>query len=513
MDRILKISSNQTGAITNNKNILDFSVPSGMVYDMSRSYINLNASIDTTDTNEVKTTGNGSDAAHPQFEGGRGIANCNLVWSLDGNAAYEVLFKNKDLVRNVHFESSKMGRIEDIRRIDVLNRNLDTLRKDLDEAQTETYNQISKPPRDNECINGGNWSPFRDYNVLSQTPSRNVNSDIRIGLSEILESCNETNFDCERLGECRLHVELNRKAVIGEQTLKAADGIWGETASQFTAGYGVFVRDPASAGENTSIMSNVVYKNIEKEAPYWCGQKITIAVNIAAEGGQKTKERIITEIQDAGGANAGKILISFTDSIGNGAFVAPAAVVGVDCATIVPTFNNAELVLYVKNNPQANEIPNQLVYKTYRTEEDGNPGTNTSYNKQYMLEKDVQTIFYGGHSNDLVLNFDKQINSYRLRENQEDKTDRDVVFKSAVHLDRLVRACANSGIEVKNLSQKSVQVNQRKSRQDNVAHATKNFMIAEASVVQDEPKMLDVKVNNENGLINSILFKEMVKVM
>ncbi len=513
MDRILKLSSNQTGEITNNKNIIDFSIPSGMVFDMSRSYLAINVNIDSTDTNEAVVQGTGSDAAHAQFEGGRGVQNCNLAWSTDGAAVYGGVWKNKDLVRNVHFNSSKLGKIEDIRRVDILNKNLDTLRKDLDEASTETYYQVGLPPRDNECVNGGNWSPFRDYNVLSNTLSRNVSNDLNIGLNEILESCNETAFSTDKMGECHLHLELNRKALISTQTFGATDPVWVEQASQFASAYGAFVRDPSSVGENTSIMSSVVYKNIEKECPYWVGQKIAITVNIAAEGGVRTKERIISAINSGTGANAGKILISFGLSIGNGAFVAPATVVGTDALTQTPHLNFAELVLYVKNDPSQNEIPNQLVFKTYKTEEDGNPGANVSYNKQYHLEGDIQNIFYGGHSNDLILTFDKEITNYRLRENGEDKTDRDIRFQSALHRDRLVRACDNSGIDVKNLSQRLIDPTRRKSQQGHLTHDKKVYLIAETSNSQDQPKMLDVNVSSTSGLVNAVLFKEYIKVM
>jgi hypothetical protein len=40
MDRVMKISSNQSGALTATKNLVDFDIPAGMTYDLSKSYIN-----------------------------------------------------------------------------------------------------------------------------------------------------------------------------------------------------------------------------------------------------------------------------------------------------------------------------------------------------------------------------------------------------------------------------------------------------------------------------------------
>ena len=52
MDRVMKISSNQSGgAITATKNLVDFDLPSNMVYDLSKSYMVIHSSIETTDTN------------------------------------------------------------------------------------------------------------------------------------------------------------------------------------------------------------------------------------------------------------------------------------------------------------------------------------------------------------------------------------------------------------------------------------------------------------------------------
>ena len=46
--KIVKITSRQNQIITSSKNLVDFELPSG-VYDLSKSYINLNVSLDSYD--------------------------------------------------------------------------------------------------------------------------------------------------------------------------------------------------------------------------------------------------------------------------------------------------------------------------------------------------------------------------------------------------------------------------------------------------------------------------------
>ena len=56
MDRVMKISSNQSGAITASKNLIDFDLAGGMVYDLSKSYIVIHSSIETTDFDNIGGT-------------------------------------------------------------------------------------------------------------------------------------------------------------------------------------------------------------------------------------------------------------------------------------------------------------------------------------------------------------------------------------------------------------------------------------------------------------------------
>ena len=49
-DRIVKLVANQGGPFTQTSNLVDFDIPADGTYDFSKSFVNLYARIDTTDT-------------------------------------------------------------------------------------------------------------------------------------------------------------------------------------------------------------------------------------------------------------------------------------------------------------------------------------------------------------------------------------------------------------------------------------------------------------------------------
>ena len=69
MDKVIKLQSLQGSGFDANKKICQFDIPSGSVYDLSSSYINLVANVSTTD-----------DGAN----GGQGVYEINS--SFDGSA-------------------------------------------------------------------------------------------------------------------------------------------------------------------------------------------------------------------------------------------------------------------------------------------------------------------------------------------------------------------------------------------------------------------------------------------
>jgi len=499
MDRVMKISSNQSGAVTASKNLIDFDLAGGMVYDLSKSYMVIHSSIETTDTNTSAVVGGGS-AAYPVISGGVGVYNVGLSYSDGTNTSRH--FKNKNLIKNVSMFSQKMGMVEDIKRSDVLQFNLDLYRDDLDTQINSSYNQVDSLFGANRN-NGIKWSPYRRLSVEGDEASDNLEREIRIGLKEVMNSCNNI-YDGIKMGNTRVHAEVSVGNLSAVQTLGATDSIW--DATDGVGGVATkAIADDGTGGDKTTIKTSRAYNNPDEDSVFFVGQKLEIAFDIS--GAKTGYVRQITKIDH----NANKTLtLTLDKALGNGALSA-CTVKGVDAASTPLNFDSAELVLYVTNQAP----PPQIAFTTYKTEEDNFTGSGNNYNHQYYLESDVQNIFWGARALDKQLGFEEKINSYRIREAGVDKTDRDVTYGSALHLQRLNRAFGNSNMPIKNYT---AGILSNESRVSHLIGTTGNvalpaYMIAEPTQVTEMPKLLDVNIVANAGFKLITLFKQIVKVM
>ena len=131
MDAYVKIRSIQGGEITNTQNLLDFRIPAGDVYDLHDSFIALNGSVDVVDSSAI-----GGEAVYP----------VNLQWvTADAEKPH---FQNVAVVKNCNMDCATKGRIENIRRVDVLRQNLATYVDSQKEQLNQSYidiNQLEQP--------------------------------------------------------------------------------------------------------------------------------------------------------------------------------------------------------------------------------------------------------------------------------------------------------------------------------------------------------------------------------
>ena len=501
MDRVMKISSNQSGAITASKNLVDFDIPAGMTYDLSKSYMVLNSSIETTDTHVAPSAG----GATPAQSGGVGVYNVSVRYN-DG-AQTNRHFKNKHLVRNVSMFSQSVGMVEDIRRSDVLQYNLDLYRDDIDTQVNSSYNQVDSLLGAN-AANGVKWSPYRRLSPEGNEASDDLEREIRIDLKEVMNSCNNI-WDGNKYGNTRVHAELNIAQLETFETLKANDGIW--AATDGIPRQGVKADTTGGGGDKQSITTLRLYDNPAEDSPFYVGQKITFTGTIGATADNLDGfVRQITAIEHL----ATKALkLTFDKVLATGTIASDTAVTmkGCDAASSALNIDSAELVLYVTNQAP----PPSLIFTTYKTEEDSFAGGGTNYNHQYYLDSNVQNIFWGSRSSDKQLGFEEKINTYRIRESGADKTDRDVTYGSSLHLRRLQRAFANAGMNIRNYTAGILNNVNRVSHLIGATGAVDIpvYMIGETTQVGEMPKLLDVNIVANGSFTNITLFKQELKQM
>ena len=114
MDKIIKLTSRQGGPFNAQQNLCDFDIPADGTYDLSSSYINLEARI--TGTAGVSELDN-LPAADQRATA---LAKIAIEWQDAVNRS----FYNIAIVKNCSLSTEQVGTLEDIRRVDILKQNL-----------------------------------------------------------------------------------------------------------------------------------------------------------------------------------------------------------------------------------------------------------------------------------------------------------------------------------------------------------------------------------------------------
>ena len=184
MDKIIKLQSIQGSGFDANKKLCDFDIPSGAVYDLSSSYINLVANITTDDGGA---------------NGGQGIYEITTSFDGKNNVGPSVGF-----IKNASLKSAAAGEICNVRKVDTLQSSLYTHKKSFEMKEGDEYknsaNTISK--------SRVRHSPFTELNLSGTTKSKYVDHHIQIPLKELFDYCDYPEFDCNRHGAARLALEL-----------------------------------------------------------------------------------------------------------------------------------------------------------------------------------------------------------------------------------------------------------------------------------------------------------------
>jgi len=194
LNQVIKIPSEQ-GSFdrTGNKNNVDFVLPGGVNYDLSRSYVAI--SIDTA-----------LDVANITGELAKGFLHMGVNIDGIGSTAANARFipTMATLVRNAYMSSQNSGKITDIRRVDKY-------------AFTKAYYKLSREDMSNDlgAMVGLIDNAFvatgsdNEYNAIGVNTSKLRTHDIRIPLKDIMPFCRINNYNGSKYGDTRIHLEVN----------------------------------------------------------------------------------------------------------------------------------------------------------------------------------------------------------------------------------------------------------------------------------------------------------------
>lgn len=500
MQRVQKIESIQSGPFTDKKNLIDFHIPGGRQYDMSKSYVNLRANITSTDA-----AGSGT---------GAGVYNWCFNWSNDGGAtAVQDSFKNNALVKNVRLTSATSGVLEDIRRNDVLRQQLYAYTDNEEDCVGISYREL------NQKNAQGNIKVAPGVEFFSQGSTKSVQNivDVVIPMSHLVELGRSNALPCDKLGQLRLHLECNFDKWIVSQLQGAGSGS-GATGldMQFGTEANTHFDNSAAGVELTTITTTQTFVNPDC-SPYWVGQKIEVSGTNQTTGSTITpKKTTITEISYD--VSTQKLTLTVADTIVSlpaGQELGAIRVDGVDAGSISLEWTQAQVVV-VENS--AMQPVDELVYNTYTNEEDSGAGQ-TSFSRMYNVEAEAFNVLLclPDTESDLTCannSAGTQYQDYRLRSNNVALTDRRVEIspRTPLYYDRIGMYLLNGALPLRNLHEKNIPSNEFFDSRYSGTDVKDLVFLGNPLPITPQRKLLQVDINGATGQggVNKLLLYKSV---
>ena len=503
MQRITKINSVQGGDFSPTQNLCDFIIPSGMVINMKKSHLLINCDV--------------------QNDGSAGINNTGLIKTSLARGEQYGLAAAAIMIKHCSMEFENVGKVEDVRDINVLKSNMDQYESDPIEKVCQSYNGFNG-------INDGSTlagSPFRDLVKEGTVQSTNKSHDIRVDMSDLFGLGQVEQLDTSKYGQGMIHLTLDLDD-IGFQTNagKTADdaqggGYWSEVVRRSNPN-GTLLSENGSVGTRSAedkgtIAAGVVagavytmtrdYDSIE-DSPFYVGQQVEYD-RFPNGGAQGFETKTITGISYSSATK--KISLTVDSALNGGAAIElnDVKLTGVDSPANTLKVNNATLVLYEDTSGQS--PPDKIQYKTYTVEKDTENAI-TAYSKMFYVEPECANMVIccpdGEGANPSKYISDLDISDYRLRVNGVDLTNRAIKMNTPEHWDRLGRTFLNMDDELKSIRSKIVKISNRRAIEDGTPEVK---LIAECFPVTASAKQVQVDINSGNGVRSIYLFKEVVR--
>jgi len=515
MDKVIRISSEQGfsaswnsaaggGVAPTNLNLCDFRIPRGLIVDLSKSYIAFNTQIRPTIAN------NFTSADDP--------INANMVINglVNADAAIEV--PNSCLIKNAHIDCDK-GQIESIRRVDTLRSTLWNIEHDAEERKDD-MNAFTAPKQIRGTKNQTSFFLDPVVNntddagaVITGRESRNLTRDVKVMIKDIFGIGEAEDWNTDKFGETRIHLETNWKDVRSYQLGGFEDvsmsfdqtNQWGKCETQMG------LSNVAPNNTTNTLELSFAYDDYQQYCPFFEGQHILVSATSSAGGGPADVSAVIASMKyDPATAHVTITTAAawFTNGAGGPINLSAIKIKSDIAVTPQMTVNRAELVLYTKP-PMPTE--DSYEYVTYTLEQDNGNGLD-NFARGYVMEPSARNMIVclNAAGNKLPTT---EITSYRYAVNNEGMTgNRDIAPNTPIQYDRLTR-CLDStgmGLEWRNAQLKwfenAVAVEQPDS------YARQCSPICETLMLTDRPKYVDLEITSAGNVLADIyIYKQHVK--
>jgi hypothetical protein len=488
MDKIIKLNSIEGGPFTTSQNRMTFEIPGNGVYDLSESYINLNFRVTTTEVSPAS---------------GTGVYPVDIRWdardATPGADPHNPAFHNVSIIKNARLSTANQGQIENIRRVDQLKALMAPYTTSVEEELSRSYHAASQivQPRNGS---GNRWNLYQEINKVGSISSRvNENARVMIPLRDVFDFCFQADeFDGSRAGTTTIHCELN------VDKLNAVFAI--PNPPNFTP-LNRFADAPEGAISSFTMLAKI--NNLE-QSQYFVGQKVTI--NGTINGAPSNNERIISSIVwNDSGVNEGKLTINVSSpiAVAAGQTYTSITVNKVAPGSVAFELNFGEIIVTQKSMSKTSV--DDIEYSTFSTEESNGNGL-TSFQRQYQVEpeSDAVLISFPAADDKLISSKDKTpITQFRLRLDNEDLTDRNVVVESPLYYDRVNMTMVQMARRLKRLTEFAGST----SAEAGKGGLEQNPTISIMNPLVQKPREKLLQVNTEGTPINEIvLFKHLPRV-
>lgn len=503
MDRITKINSVQGGDFSATQNLCDFIIPKGMVINMKKSHLLINCDI--------------------QNDGSTGINNTVLTKSSFARAEAYGLAPAPIMIKHAALEFENVGKVEDIRDVNVLKCNLSEYEKDPIEKVCESHNGFNG-------INDGNnlsGSPFRDLVKSGDVVSTNKSHDIRVDMKDLFGLGEVEQLDTGKYGQGMAHFTLDLDDIAFQTYagLTADDaqggGYWAQIERRSNASAAALSQN-GSVGTRQDIDKGTIaggdvagaiyqmtrdYDSLE-DSPFYVGQQVRYD-RFVQGGAQGFETKTINAISYD--PTSKKISLTVDSALNGGAAtnLTDVKLTGLDSPANTFKVNNVTLVLYEDTSGQS--PPSSIQYKTYTVEKDTENAI-TAYSKMYYVEPECANVIIcapdGEGANPSKYISDLDISDYRLRVNGVDLTNRAIKMNTPEHWDRLGRTFLNMDKELKSIRSKVIKISNHRDEEEGTPEVK---LIAECFPVTASAKQVQVDINSGRGVRSIYLFKEVVR--
>lgn len=491
MNKIVKTTSLQSGSFTAEKNLIDFVIHGGRQYDLRNAYINLEGLVTQVD-------------AHAQTPAP--VFNWLGGWTNDGGATLnDIQFPNVAFIKNARLSSARKGLLEDIRHVDILRTQLKAYTKSEDDFRGTLYKSFNQVANQNNI----KLAPNIEFKSLGTELSRLNNINVQIPLKDIFELGNSDNLPCDKLGDCRIHLELNLDKLKIKQ-LQAN----GTANTDFGNPAYVEFENSTAGVDITELTTKQAFLDMAN-SPYYVGQEIAVSGTGAGTGppaNMVDEVCVITGISR--NATTNKLTLTLNRTIftaAAGQFQQDISCDGVDFSSMSITWSDAELVIEEKGMM---EQVGELEYMTYTNEEDNGNGL-TAFSRQYGVEQEcfnLNVCLPDSATGLICVNAgNTQYTDYRLRSDNKDLTNRQVDVGTPLYYDRIAMYLLNQNLPLKNLIEtNAVPTAGYASRFS--ASTNPTVFIGNPLPITPQRKMVQININGGGAGVKEIqLFKSVVR--